>query len=133
MRPKGAKLNITLNCIDRHLKDKKPLDEKKLLRSKDEILKPLRNVRESLNLNKGQHIANSDLLDLIRRARCFGINLAKLDIRQESTRHQKLISDVLNKKYKINFENLKEDKKINLISSLIKKSNYFIDKLNIKR
>jgi len=132
LRPIRDKLRLTHQLIERHLKDKKPLDEKKLLRSKDEILKPLRNVRESLNLNKGQHIANSDLLDLIRRARCFGINLAKLDVRQESTRHEKLLSFIIDKKYKINYENLKEDKKINLISSLIKKSNYFIDKLNIK-
>ncbi len=132
LRPIRDKLRLTHQLIERHLKDKKPLDEKKLLRSKNEILKPLRNVRESLNLNKGQHIANSDLLDLIRRARCFGINLAKLDVRQESTRHEKLLSFIIDKKYKINYENLKEDKKINLISSLIKKSNYFIDKLNIK-
>lgn len=132
LRPIRDKLRLTHQLIERHLKDKKPLDEKKLLRSKNEILKPLRNVRESLNLNKGQHIANSDLLDLIRRARCFGINLAKLDVRQESMRHEKLLSFIIDKKYKINYENLKEDKKINLISSLIKKSNYFIDKLNIK-
>ena len=55
-----------------------PLDENKLLQDKKEILEPLRNIRESLNLYKGQHVGNSDLLDLIRRARCFGINLAKI-------------------------------------------------------
>ena len=102
------------------------LNEKKLLKDKNEILKPLREVRDSLNLNRGQHIANADLLDLIRRVRCFGINLARLDIRQESSRHQKLVSDVLNKKYKINFSSLSESKKINLLNLLIKQKKYFI-------
>ncbi len=131
LRPIRDKLRLTHQLIERHIKEKKPLDESKLLKSKYEILKPLRDIRESLIANKGHHIANSNLLDLIRRARCFGINLAKLDIRQESSRHEKLLSFIIDKKYKINYENLKEDKKINLLSSLIKKSNYFIDKLNI--
>ena len=105
--------------------------KKKLLQDKNEILHPLREVRESLILNRGQYIANADLLDLIRRVRCFGINLARLDIRQESTRHEKLVSDVLNKKYKINFISLSENKKINLLNLLIKQKKYFLDKINI--
>ena len=108
------------------------LDEKKLLQDKNEILQPLRDIRESLNLNRGQHIANADLLDLIRRVRCFGISLARLDIRQESSRHAKLVSDVLNKKFKTDFISLSENKKINLLNILIKQKNYFLDKLNIK-
>ena len=63
------------------------MSESELLQDKNEILRPLREIRDSLNLNRGQHVGNSDLLDLIRRVRCFGINLAKLDIRQESSKH----------------------------------------------
>jgi phosphoenolpyruvate carboxylase len=102
-----------------------PLDENKLLQDKNEILEPLRDIRESLNLYKGQHIANSDLLDLIRRIRCFGINLAKLDIRQESSRHEKLINEVIKKKYKTEYIKISESKKINLLNSLIKQKNIF--------
>ena len=118
LRPIRDKIRLTYQLIEKHLNNNKSLNEKKLLKDKNEILKPLREVRESLNLNRGQHIANADLLDLIRRVRCFGINLARLDIRQESSRHQKLISDVLNKKYKINFSSLSESKKINLLNSI---------------
>ena len=71
------------------------------MQDKNEILYPLRVVRESLNSKRGQHIANSDLLDLIRRVRCFGINLARIDIRQESSRHEKLLIDLIKKKFKI--------------------------------
>ena len=132
LRPIRDKIRLTYQLIEKHLNNNKSLNEKKLLTDKNEILKPLREVRESLNLNRGQHIANADLLDLIRRVRCFGINLARLDIRQESSRHQKLITDVLNKKYKINFSSLSESKKINLLNSLIKQKKYFINNLKIK-
>ena len=132
LRPIRDKIRLTYQLIEKHLNNNESLNEKKLLKDKNEILKPLREVRESLNLNRGQHIANADLLDLIRRVRCFGINLARLDIRQESTRHQKLIADVLDKKYKINFSSLSESKKINLLNLLIKKKKYFINNLKIK-
>ena len=132
LRPIRDKIRLTYQLIEKHLNNNESLNEKKLLKDKNEILKPLREVRESLNLNRGQHIANADLLDLIRRVRCFGINLARLDIRQESSRHQKLIADVLNKKYKINFSILSESKKINLLNLLIKQKKYFIDNLKIK-
>ena len=132
LRPIRDKIRLTYQLIEKHLNNHKSLDENKLLKDKNEILKPLREVRESLNLNRGQHIANADLLDLIRRVRCFGINLARLDIRQESSRHQKLIADVLNKKYKINFSSLSESKKINLLNLLIKQKKYFINNLKIK-
>ena len=132
LRPIRDKIRLTYQLIEKHLNNNKSLNEKKLLTDKNEILKPLREVRESLNLNRGQHIANADLLDLIRRVRCFGINLARLDIRQESSRHEKLIADVLNKKYKINFSSLSESKKINLLNSLIKQKKYFINNLKIK-
>ena len=132
LRPIRDKIRLTYQLIEKHLNNNESLNEKKLLKDKNEILKPLREVRESLNLNRGQHIANADLLDLIRRVRCFGINLARLDIRQESSRHQKLIADVLNKKYKINFSSLSESKKINLLNSLIKQKKYFINNLKIK-
>jgi len=132
LRPIRDKIRLTYQLIEKHLNNNESLNEKKLLKDKNEILKPLREVRESLNLNRGQHIANADLLDLIRRVRCFGINLARLDIRQESTRHQKLIADVLDKKYKINFSSLSESKKINLLNLLIKQKKYFINNLKIK-
>ena len=132
LRPIRDKIRLTYQLIEKHLNNNKSLNEKKLLIDKNEILKPLREVRESLNLNRGQHIANADLLDLIRRVRCFGINLARLDIRQESSRHQKLISDILNTKYKINFSSLSESKKINLLNLLIKEKKHFINDLKIK-
>ena len=90
LRPLRDQMRKTHRLIERHLVAKKPLDQKKLLSSREEILKPLRVVRESLEQNQSENIASGDLLDLMRRAKCFGINLAKLDIRQESSRHSQL-------------------------------------------
>ena len=131
LRPIRDKIRSTHQLIEDHLTKKIPLDKNKLLQDKNEILKPLREVRESLNLNKGQHIGNADLLDLIRRVRCFGVNLAKLDVRQESSRHDKLLKEIFKKKYKINYSNLKENNKINYLNNLIKQKKYFLDKLKI--
>ncbi|MDA7858145.1 phosphoenolpyruvate carboxylase, partial [Candidatus Pelagibacter sp.] len=132
LRPIRDKIRSTYQIIENHLNNHEPLKEDKLLQDKNEILKPLRDIRESLNSNKSQHIANSDLLDLIRRVRCFGINLARLDIRQESSRHEQLLNEILKKKFKINFSNLNEQKKISLLNNLIKQKKYFLDKLIIR-
>ena len=132
LRPIRDKIRLTHQSIENHLTKNVPLINNRLLQDKNEILQPLRIVRDSLNLNRGQLIANSDLLDLIRRVRCFGINLAKVDIRQESSRHEKLVNFSINKKFNINYLNLNENKKLNLLNKLIKQKKYFIDRLIIR-
>ena len=132
LRPLRDKVRRTHQLIEAHINYNKPLDENKLLKDKYEIINPLREVRKSLNINKSQHIANADLLDLIRRARCFGINLARLDIRQESDRHEKLLNEIFKKKNKINYLQLPEDKKIQLLNKSIKQKKYFVNKINLR-
>ena len=115
LRPLRDKMRITHRLIEQHLVQKKPLDQKKLLSSREEILRPLRVVRESLEENQNENIASGDLLDLMRRAKCFGINLARLDIRQESSRHKQLISELVKAKYKKNYLNFSEEEKLNFL------------------
>ena len=103
LRPLRDKLRITHRSIEQHLVNNKPLDQKKLLSSREEILKPLRVVRESLEQNQNENIASGELLDLMRRAKCFGVNLARLDIRHESSRHSQLISEYVKKRFKKNY------------------------------
>ena len=122
LRPLRDKMRKTHRLIERHLVAKKPLKQRKLLSSKEEILKPLRVVRESLEQNQSENIASGELLDLMRRAKCFGINLAKLDIRQESSRHSQLITEYVKKKHKSNYLNWTEDKKINYLSNAMSKN-----------
>ena len=132
LRPLRDKMRKTHRMIERHLVNKKPLDQKQLLSSKEEILKPLRIVRQSLEENNNENLASGELLDLMRRAKCFGINLAKLDIRQESSRHTQLISEFVKKKYNIKYQKLSEKEKINFLKSKINSSKNFINKFHFR-
>lgn len=60
-------------------------------RSRDSLLEPLLVCWRSLHETGNGIIARGRLLDLIRRVHCFGLTLARLDIRQEAARHAKLI------------------------------------------
>ncbi len=132
LRPLRDKMRITHRAIENHLVRKKPLNQKKLLSEKEEILKPLRTVRESLEQNQSENIASGDLLDLMRRVKCFGINLAKLDIRQESSRHSQLIYELVKKKFKSNYNHWSENKKIDFLSNQLRKNKNCINKLKFK-
>ena len=132
LRPLRDKMRNTHRLIEQHLIHKKSLDQSKLLNTKEEILKPLRIVRESLEKNQNENIANGDLLDLMRRAKCFGINLARLDIRQESSRHTQLMNEIIKKKYNKNYNQLSEDEKVNLLKTLILSKKNIINKFNFK-
>jgi len=132
LRPLRDKMRKTHRLIERHLVAKKPLDQQKLLSSKEEILKPLRIVRESLEQNQSENIASGDLLDLMRRAKCFGINLAKLDIRQESSRHSQLLAEYVKKKNNSSYFNWNENKKIKYLISEIKKNRKSFKNFNFK-
>ncbi len=52
-----------------------------------ELMEPLRLCHDSLCATGQEAIANGDLLDVMRRVACFGVELLRLDIRQESDRH----------------------------------------------
>ena len=133
LRPLRNKMRSTHKLIEQHLVYKKSLDQKKLLSSREEILKPSRVVRESLAEHRHENIASGDLLDLMRRVKCFGINLARLDIRQESSRHSQLISELLKRKYKINYNKWNEDEKIKFLSSKIQSKRNLINKFSFKK
>ncbi len=123
LRPLRDKLRTTHREIEQHLNYGKPLNEKILLSEREEILKPLRVVRESLEQNQNENIASSDLLDLMRRAKCFGINLARLDIRQESSRHSQLLNEFIKRKSRQNYNSWSETKKIKYLSDKIRGKN----------
>ncbi len=126
LRPLRDKMRITHRSIEQYLVNKKPLNQKILLSSREEILKPLRIVRESLEQNQNENIASGELLDLMRRAKCFGINLARLDIRQESSRHSKLISEFVKKRYNHDYSKYSEKEKISFLKNQINsKKNQF--------
>ena len=128
LRPLRDKLRLTHRSIEQYFINKTPLDKNILLSSTEEILKPLRVVRESLEQNHNENVASGDLLDLMRRAKCFGINLARLDIRQESSRHRQLIAELIKKKFNKNYYNFTEEEKINFLKSKLTSTKSYINK-----
>ena len=55
----------------------------------------------------------------MRRAKCFGINLARLDIRQESSRHSQLLNEFIKRKSRQNYNSWSEIEKIKYLSKRI--------------
>ncbi|TQV75546.1 phosphoenolpyruvate carboxylase [Aliikangiella marina] len=62
--------------------------------SDEQLIKPLLASYESLQACGLQIIANGALKDTLLRAYCFGTSLIKLDIRQDSERHEEVINEV---------------------------------------
>ncbi|MFD2229194.1 phosphoenolpyruvate carboxylase [Alkalimarinus sediminis] len=68
--------------------------EPQVLLENSRLVEPLLICYRSL-VEKGLHtIANGQLLDTIRRVHCFGLELVKLDIRQDSERHRNVLNEV---------------------------------------
>ena len=116
LRPIRNKLKTTQKEIEMYLNEKKSLKDSLLVQSATEIINPLKVVYNSLCEVKCKAIANGSVLDLIRRAYSFGLNLARLDIRQESKRHLKLMKSICKHLGLGNFEEWSEEEKISFLS-----------------
>lgn len=60
-------------------------------RTADELARPLQACFDSLQATGNAVIADGPLADMLRRLACFGLGLARLDIRQEAARHAEAI------------------------------------------
>ncbi|CCP01249.1 phosphoenolpyruvate carboxylase [Erwinia amylovora Ea644] len=65
-----------------------------LLISNEQLWDPLYTCYQSLQACGMGIIANGQLLDTLRRVKCFGVPLVRIDIRQESTRHTEAIAEI---------------------------------------
>ncbi|GAD88001.1 MULTISPECIES: phosphoenolpyruvate carboxylase [Vibrio] len=65
-----------------------------ILETAEQLWHPLHTIYTSLHECGMGVIAEGSLLDTLRRIKCFGVHLVRLDIRQESTEHSKALSEV---------------------------------------
>ncbi|WP_074012461.1 phosphoenolpyruvate carboxylase [Candidatus Sodalis sp. SoCistrobi] len=65
-----------------------------LLETNDQLWEPLYACYQSLRACGMKIIASGQLLDTLRRIKCFGIQLVRIDVRQESTRHTEALSEI---------------------------------------
>ena len=90
-------------------------DDSQVIKTKDELLQPLLLCYRSLLACNLPEIANGKLLDFIYRVNSFGIELLKLDIRQESGRHRQAISAITEYLGVGNFETWTEQARQNFL------------------
>ena len=128
LRPIRNKMKNTQQTIEMYLNEKKPLDESLLVQSIQEVIKPLNIVYDSLVAIKCDLIANNEVINLLRRAYSFGLNLAKIDIRQEASRHEKLLQSICYKRGLGNYSKWPERKKINFLSKQFKSNKPLFNK-----
>lgn len=90
-----SKLQKTLTYFG-ELIEAKPttVDPSEIITCDNDLWEPLYDCYQSLHACGMRIIANGSLLDCLRRIRCFGLGLSRLDIRQESTRHETAIAEI---------------------------------------
>ncbi|MDT0629734.1 phosphoenolpyruvate carboxylase [Alteromonas sp. W364] len=90
--PYRAALKAVRNKLELTRDGQIPVEE--WVASNDELLHPLMACYDSLHDCGMQVIAEGALKDTIRRVHSFGVNLLKLDIRQDSERHADVFSEL---------------------------------------
>ncbi|OAN17048.1 phosphoenolpyruvate carboxylase [Photobacterium jeanii] len=88
-----TKLTHTRDVLDARIKGN-PVPAGAILEHADELWNPLHACYQSLHECGMGIIADGLLLDVLRRVKCFGVHLVRLDIRQESTRHSDVLSEL---------------------------------------
>jgi phosphoenolpyruvate carboxylase len=87
-------LRETQACMNRQLNKAKTSPINPPIKHISSLIEPLKLCYDSL-MDCGMHIvANGKLLDTLRCAYTFGLNLCPLDIRQESTRHAEVFEEL---------------------------------------
>ncbi len=90
------------------------------IETKQALLTPLYRCRESLLNNGLVRIANSGILDLIRKVHCFGISMVKLDVRQHSERHNQAMAEITQALGLGDYESWSEAERVEFLLSELK-------------
>jgi phosphoenolpyruvate carboxylase len=88
-----------------------------IFRNTTELLEPLTLIYDSLyEVGEGE-LATGLLRDSLVRLHCFGLNLVKLDVRQESTRHAQAVEAITQYLGLGNFTEWTEEKKLEFLNT----------------
>lgn len=83
--------------------------------SDEEILNTLNEVRKTL-IQRHNGIFLDILDNLIQRVKIFGLHFASLDIRQNANIHDRIIREIVQKEFNLNFDELSEEKQIKILT-----------------
>jgi len=94
LRQLRDKLRLTVSALTAQINEHKVPPAGTLITHEEELWQPAYACYQSL-LDCGMvSIAHGKLLDLLRRIKCFGVNLVSLDIRQDSDRHTEALTEL---------------------------------------
>ncbi|WJY15021.1 phosphoenolpyruvate carboxylase [Pectobacteriaceae bacterium CE90] len=94
MKNLRTQLTNTLNYLEARLRGEQRARPQDLLVTNDQLWEPLYACFQSLHACGMGIIADGQLLDTLRRVRCFGVPLVRIDVRQESTRHTDALAEI---------------------------------------
>lgn len=94
MKKLRGQLTDTISYLGKCLKGEQVIPPQDLLIDNEQLWHPLYICYESLKTCGMKVIANGPLLDTLRRVRCFGLQLTRLDIRQDSARHSEALTEI---------------------------------------
>lgn len=95
MKRVRSKLRNTYAYLDAQIEGKSTnISKEDIIYDNQQLWEPLHQCYQSLVACQMESIANDKLLDTLRRIKCFGVTLVQIDIRQESTRHTEVISEL---------------------------------------
>ncbi|HKM98448.1 MAG TPA: phosphoenolpyruvate carboxylase [Buttiauxella sp.] len=87
-------LLATQAWLEARLKGQRLPKPEGLLTQNEQLWEPLYACYQSLQACGMGIIANGQLLDTLRRVKCFGVPLVRIDVRQESTRHTEALGEM---------------------------------------
>lgn len=93
LKPVRAMLRRTLEVIEKKIAHESA-DETAILSDASQLLEPLLACYNAMTECGMRVTAERGLLDTIRRVHCFGVNLVRFDIRQESSRHTQALDEL---------------------------------------
>lgn len=94
LREVRRRLGRTRDWANARLREDINIDHEGIYLHGYELMQPLVLCYESLIACNMDDVANGELIDIIRRVACFGVELLKLDIRQESGRHVEVLNAI---------------------------------------
>ena len=89
-----SQLMATQAWLEARLKGEKLPKPAGLITQNEQLWEPLYACYKSLQACGMGIIANGELLDTLRRVKCFGVPLVRIDVRQESTRHTEALGEL---------------------------------------
>lgn len=87
-------LLTTQDYLEKRLRKEQVSRPDNLLIANQQLWEPLFACYQSLQACGMGIIANGQLLDTLRRVKCFGVPLVRIDVRQESSRHTSAIAEI---------------------------------------